>query len=349
MKTVVDISKISNLNCGLGQFAYYLQQELYKLNPELIFYAEKRSRNRVLGKFKAKKKWHRNKFLFRPNIDIWHGIHQDCDIFPAKKAIKKILTIQDLNFIYESSDESRKKKYLEAIQSKIDRSIAVTFISEFTKSEVLKYLNLTGKKTQVISNGVCVNEALQGDISPKVEQLIAKLDGNFFFGIGTIVPKKNYKLAISMALAMPDINIVIAGTTFHAYAKEVQEEIVKHRLEDRVYLIGEISEVDKVYLYKKARAFFHPSFLEGFGLPVIEAMHLGKPVICSNVTSLPEVTGGHAYLFNPNNPDEAVYAAQRCLNKLAQGKIDTSILRSHASQYSWEKAASQYYELYKSL
>lgn len=349
MKTLVDISKINDLNCGLGQFAYYLQQELFKLDPELIFYADEKSQDRVIGKYWMKKKWHRNKFLFRPNVDIWHGIHQDCDVYPAKKSVKKILTIQDLNFIYESTDESRKKNYLRAIQDKINRSTAVTFISKFTKSEVERYLNLDGKKTKVISNGVCVNENIQGVVSSRVEELVTRLGEDFFFAIGTVVPKKNYKLAISMALSKPDINIVVAGTTFHSYAKEMIKEIARHGLQERVHLIGEITEADKVFLYKKARAFFHPSFLEGFGLPVIEAMYLGKPVICSNVTSLPEVTGGHAYLFDPSSADEAVQAAEMCLSDLSQGRVDALKLRSHASQYSWKKAAQQYYELYKNL
>lgn len=349
MKTVVDISKISDLNCGLGQFAYYLQQELYKLDPKLIFYANESSCDRVIGQFKAKKKWHRNKYLYRPKIDIWHGIHQDCDVYPIKKSIKKILTIQDLNFIYENKDESSKKKYLKAIQNKIDRSDALTFISKYTKSEVEKYLNITDKRTHIISNGVCVKEKTSGEPSQKVLKLVAKLNGDFLFAIGTVVPKKNYKLAISMAVQNPDLRFIIAGTTFHPYAKEMQEEINKRGIQDSIHLVGEITEADKVYLYKKARAFFHPSFLEGFGLPVVEAMHLGKAVICSNVTSLPEVTGGLAYLFNPNQTDDALQAAELCLKDLRENKVNILGLRSHALQYSWEKAAKQYYELYQSI
>lgn len=349
MKTLIDISKISDLNCGLGQFAYYLQKELYKLDPNLIFYADESSCDQVCGKFKVKKKWHRNKYLFRPQIDIWHGIHQDCDVYPMKKSIKRILTIQDLNFINESDDESRKKKYLKSIQNKIDRSVALTFISEFTKLEVEKHLNTTGKRTQIISNGICVNEQAQGELSPKVSELVMRLGGDFIFGIGTVVPKKNYKLAISMAVQNPHLRFVIAGTTFHTYAKEMQEEIKKRGVQDRVNLIGEITEVDKVYLYKKSCAFFHPSFLEGFGLPVIEAMYLGLPVICSNSTSLPEVTGGLAYLFDPHCTDGALQAVELCLKDLKENKINFLDLRSHAAQYSWEKAAKQYYELYHSI
>ncbi len=349
MKTLVDISKINDLNCGLGQFAYYLQQELFKLDRDLIFYADEKSKDRVVGKYMAKKKWHRNKLFFRPSIDIWHGIHQDCDVYPTKKSMKRILTIQDLNFIYENQDESRKIKYLKAIQAKIDRSDAITYISEFTKSEVEKNLNVKGRKTLVVPNGICVKEEGLGSVTPRIEELVAKLQDGFLFGIGTVVPKKNYKLAIEMALQKPELKIVVAGTTFHSYAKDFEQEIIKHNIGDRVFLLGEITEADKLYLYKKAKAFFHPSFLEGFGLPVIEAMHLGKPVVCSNVTSLPEVTGGLAYMFDPNSSEEAVAAVSRCWQDFENEKIDESLLRSHASQYSWKKAAKQYYDLYQSI
>ncbi len=349
MKTIVDISKINDLNCGLGQFANYLQEELVQLDPEITFYAEDKVKDRIIGKhFLAKKKWHRNKYLFRPRADVWHGIHQDVDVFPAKNSLKKVLTFHDINFIYENSDERKKQKWLKRMQQKINSSHAITFISEFTRKEVERYFNLTDKKCEVIYNGICIKGPCEAP-SEKIVELVNKLDSNYFFSIGTVVPKKNYKILLEMAKTKEDFKIIVAGTTFHHYAKEMMNEIIELGFEDRIHLIGEISEADKYYLYQNSSAFFHPSRLEGFGLPVIEAMFLGKPVLCSNTTSLPEVTGGLAYMFNPESAMEANVAMSLFQEDKALGKIDSVRLKAHAEQFSWKRAARQYYELYSSL
>jgi len=351
MKTLVDISKINDLNCGLGQFAYYLQEELLKIDKNIIFYADESSKDRVKGLFWAKKKWHRNNLIFRPNLDLWHGIHQDVDVYPTKKSIKKVLTIQDLNFIYENQKDYKKKTYLKNIQRKIDQSDAITFISDFTRSEVEKHLDISGKRTQIISNGICIQENKNLGISQRVKELVESLKSNkgYLFGIGTVVPKKNYKLAIEMAKSNENLFFIIAGTTFHSYAQEMKDEIKMYDLENRIHLLGEINEAEKLYLYQESRAFFHPSHLEGFGLPVIEAMHLGKPVICSNTTSLPEVTGGLAFLFDPTNAESALESYRQFDRDNESEKVDGERLKRHASQFSWEAAAKQFYNLYTSI
>jgi glycosyltransferase involved in cell wall biosynthesis len=337
MEIVVDISKISDLNCGLGQFSYHLNKELYSLDTQISFY-QKSDSEKAVGKRLFKKKWHRSNLIYRPSCKVWHATHQDVDVYPVSSSVQKVLTIHDLNYLYEENSKEKRDKYLKSLQSKINQASALTFISEFTRSEVLKHLNIEGKKNSVIYNGYCLDNVN----AKKPDSLNFK---DYIFCLGTVVPKKNYQLVIDIAKERDDLIFVLAGTLFHDHAKDLIQQVSKEALQDRVLFLGEVSESEKRYLYENAKLFFHPSLLEGFGLPVIESMALGLPVVSSNACSLPEVLGGYGFLFEPSSKDAAICAIDKALNQLELG-IDRSKLKGHAEMFSWKESAKAYYELY---
>ncbi len=323
MKTTVDLCKMSDLNCGLGQVALHLYRQL-KFDPSIDFY------------FKEKK-WHR--LFYMPSCDVWHAIHQDVKVYPS--FTKKVLTIHDLNAIYEEQDPSKKEGYLKRLQKKINQASAITYISEFTKSEVHKNLIVENKIEAVIPNGVCFDENLE----PKRPKSLPESFEKFIFSIGTVVPKKNFKMILKLAKERPYLKFVIAGPLFHSYAKEILEEIKNEGLQGQVILIGPVSEEEKIYLYDHAEAFFHPSFLEGFGLPIIEAYARGTSVISSNACSLPEVCGDHGHMFDPNSVQSALLAIDEFLKEAPNPEA----LKAYARQFSWEKACIQYREVYQKV
>jgi glycosyltransferase involved in cell wall biosynthesis len=149
-------------------------------------------------------------------------------------------------------------------------------------------------------------------------------------------------------LAGNDYELVIAGLNNYEYGKEVEEAARLFGVADRVKLIGPASEAEKYWYYKNCEAFLFPSYAEGFGLPVIEAMFHGKPVFISDRTSLPEVGGDAAYYFRSFEPDamRQVFAAGMAdyADRMPVGKI-----KQQAAKFSWNKTAAEYIDVYKQL
>lgn len=341
---IVDISKIDNLNCGLGQFSYHLSKELAEINSEVRFYyspkvtgAEEQVEKRRLPSSKL----HRKLPFFAPRAELWHATHQDCDLYPVKGEGLGVLTIHDLNYLAEESDETKKNHYLQRLQKKIDKSHAVVFISEFTKSDVAKHLDLNGCEKVVIPNGI----SLQNEAGAERPKDMPFDKGDYFFGISTVVPKKNYHLLIKVAIRRPHDKFVIAGDLFHKYAKELQEEVQKNGLADRFFFPGKVSEKEKNYLYENAKAFVHPSLLEGFGLPLVEALSFGKAVLCSHLCSMPEVVGPDGFYFDPFDLESVLQTFER----FEKSAISPNDLKKRAEMFSWKNAAKSYSDLYLKL
>ena len=170
----------------------------------------------------------------------------------------------------------------------------------------------------------------------------------FLFTIGTIMEKKNFHVLPAL-LAGNDRKLVIAGITqSEAYKKRIIEEAVKHGVEQRLIFTGPISENDKQWYLKNCEAFVFPSLTEGFGLPVVEAMHFGVPIFLSRFTSLPEIGGDVCYYFSSFEKEAMQYAIQKGLDHYNTTDAKNSI-RKRAAMFSWKDAAAQYLEVYRSL
>ena len=275
-----------------------------------------------------------------PACDVYHATHQDSPYMPWSKKTKVVLTIHDLNALYQHPKKSYQEKYKKLLQKKINRASVVTFISEFTKSEVEKTLNLSGKRLEVIYNGISLGEK---SLSPAV---IPK--GKIIFSIGTVLPKKNYHVLIDFLMLLPpEYKIVLAGTTYHRYAQEMLEKIKTLGLEDRFFLIGTINEEQKRWYYENSCAFVFPSLFEGFGLPVAEAMSLGLPLFISDKTSLPEIGGEDAYYFLDFDPEKMKEVFMNGMQSFNEEKKQRLIER--AKMFDWKKASDKYIEIYQSL
>jgi len=328
-KILIDFQKIQDPYSGLGQFCLHLKFFFDKSSLNLHYW--------IPGKFQKLAK----KFSFLlPASDVFHALHQDSPFMPRHSKTKYVLTIHDLNALYENTDPIFQKKYREAIQKKITRASVVTFISQFTKSEVEENFNLNNKLTEVIYNGISL-----GSTNEKPEFIP---DGKFLFSIGTVLPKKNFHILVDFLKELPrEYKIIIAGTTFHSYAQALKEKIKEQNLQERFYLIGTINEKQKLWYYQNATAFIFPSLLEGFGLPVAEAMSLGLPLFLSDRTSLPEIAGEDAYYFKNFNAHEMVEVFLDGIKKFDESKKLRLIER--AKLFDWQKASERYLEIYKNL
>ena len=328
-KILIDFEKIKDPYSGLGQVCAHLKTFFDKSPLNIIYWIPN----------KLEKLARKISFIL-PRSEVFHAIHQDSPYFPWSKKTNYILTIHDLNALYETDNIVIQESFKRSLQNKINRANAVTFISQFTQTEVEKYFNLNGKKTKVIYNGISLTDQT-------VRPLIVP-NSKFLFSIGTILPKKNFHVLIEfLKLLPPEYTIVLAGTTFHSYAAEMKKTIQMAGLENRFFLIGTIAEEEKRWYYENASAFIFPSLLEGFGLPVAEAMSLGLPLFISDKTSLPEIGGSDAYYFTNFEP---VYMRDLFLlgmKEFTPEKKARLIERSRI--FDWKKAAEQYLELYQSF
>ena len=287
--------------------------------------------------------WHRYFLPKTNNIKVWHATHQDTNYFPFKKKIPIILTIHDLNYYHDNNKKITKKNtFLNNLQKKVNHSSHVTFISKYTLEDVKKYIDLKNKPTSIIYNGC--NMITQDKIKP----LQKKIDTPFLFTIGTITEKKNFHVLPAL-LVGNDYQLIIAGITQNEqYKLKIIETAKSLSVEDRILFTGAIDETEKYWYYQNCTAFVFTSLAEGFGLPVVEAMHFGKPIFLSTATSLPEIAGDAAYYFDSFNAAHMQEVFRNGLNNFTLNNKEV-IVKARANKFSWEKAAKQYVQIYQSL
>lgn len=347
MVVAFDCERMKYPYTGLFEYCFKLGLNLLKTKAEqdeVCFYMPLKDQH-YFGtdvKFINQKSIH--KFIFPRldrEIDIWHASHQTTWYMPpANRKIKRVLTIHDLNFLYEEKSSSKRLSQLKKHQKNIDLADHIVAISEFTKNDILKNLRVD-KPITVIYNGCDVEEF------PKYSNPVYRPSKPFILALGTVNAKKNFHV-LPCLLEKNDFELVIAGKADINYQEKIFQEAKKHGVEDRVKVIGTISNEDKYWYYKNCEAFLLPSKAEGFGIPVIEAMSFGKPVFISTCTSLPEIGGHLAYYFNDFNEKNMQDVFESGLNNYKTTNPSEQII-NHAKGFSWEKSALAYWEVYTSL
>jgi glycosyltransferase involved in cell wall biosynthesis len=330
-----------------GLFEYCVQlgkalQTSIAEDDKIIYYVPKQHVNYFEKHEHVQQKGNHKFFMPRVSqVNIWHTTYQSSMYMKHDKAIKNVLTIHDLNFLYEKTSLKKINKYLRKTQKNVDNAEHIIAISEFAKTDILNHLKINDKLISVIYNGCNVAE-FPGYNSPVYRPTVP-----FLFSIGTVLPKKNFHV-LPCLLKNNDYELIIAGKGNDGYIQKTIEEAKKHNVENRIKLIGTVKNEDKYWYLKNCTAFLFPSIAEGFGIPPIEAMHFGKPVFLSTKTSLPEIGGQYAYYFNDFDPENMRKVFETGMNHYAQTKPESLIIQ-HANQFDWEKSANAYWQVYKSI
>lgn len=199
-------------------------------------------------------------------------------------------------------------------------------------------MHLGDRKVEVIYNGI-------ERIDLKPEEALSQVQQPYLFSIGEIKEKKNFHVLLDMMSRLPDLQLYIAGKNDTPYADRIRSEIASRGLTN-VHLLGLVSEAQKTWLYRHCRTFVFPSLFEGFGLPVVEAMLFGKPVVCSNETSLTEIGGDHVTFFPKGYPaDESaqLIAASALTPEQAERN------QEYARSFTWERHMNSYLAIYREL
>ncbi len=341
-----DCERMKYPHTGLYHFCLNLGRSLLETERnrnQLCFYVPPSAMS-IFGKDKCYIKQHSlHKFIMprAANVALWHCTYQDSRYIPHKKNMKILLTVHDLNFVYSKKSSDKTKKYLKALKARVERSDKIVAISQFTLRDLKKYVDLKDRPCEVIYNGCNIQEL------PFLQPPLILPQAQFLFTIGTITEKKNFHV-LPCLLANNDMQLFIAGITQNDnYRAKIIEEAKKWGVEERVVFAGPISENDKQWYYKNCEAFLFPSISEGFGLPVIEAMYFGKPVVLSTATSLPEIGGKESNYFNSFDPDEMKQALATAFKGYSPEKAER--IKKWAAQFSWSSSARQYSDVYAKL
>jgi glycosyltransferase involved in cell wall biosynthesis len=344
-KVFIDFHYLNNLNKGFGQFSLSLSKALDKQKNEIeyIYYIPfKLSIILMFIKSRLKLRFystlHRHLGVSTQNC-IFHSTNQLSKILPRNKNTPFILTIHDINFIYEDIVNIKLKTI---VQERINRSSAIVYVSNFTKKEVNENFKVPENTIQkVIYNGNSYKN-IEFPIVKKVNE------DKFIFTISELRPYKNIDKLIEMMVYIPsDFKLVIAGKASESYHKHLNLIIEKNNLHDRVILKGKISEIDKYNYYKNCYSFAFPSSREGFGLPVVEALNFEKPIFLLSSTSLPEIGGDACFYWNNL---QANYMSEVFLNRIIYFEQNKEIMcekiKKQLSKFDWDQTAIEYEKLY---
>lgn len=342
---------------GIGTYLKNIMPYLFQdFNIILLGNREKLSRysasnNCTIIAFNAKIYSLKEQLLFPfivPKTDILWVPHFNTPILPVN-AKERITTIHDVNHLSTISGVSAfKKKYSKTLYlNAIKRSRKIITVSNFSKNEIVKYTKANSTKIKVIYCGV--SESFKTYIPLKIS-----LPEKYILFVGNVKPHKNLKVLLE---AYSNLNkelketykLVVLGkkTGFITPDKSVFKYIEKENLASAVFFSGYIKDEFVSSIYKHAQLLVFPSLYEGFGLPVIEAMTVGTPVLCSNLASLPEIGGDAANYFNPKNAKELTTKLELLLTSstLQQAYREKGI--EHVKKFSWKKSAEKHINLIK--
>ena len=261
---------------------------------------------------------------------------------------RSIVVVCDLAYMHvpDRSFNAMVYHYLLRLINKwsLKRASAIVAISEFTKSEIVKFFSIPEQKIRVIPLGF-------NKISGNSIRAVNKAQKPYFLFTGVIKERKN---VFNLVRAFNEfkrtdakgINLVIAGQGGGAYHEKILEFVRDENLANSVIFLDHMNDQELAYLYGNAEALIFPSILEGFGMPILEAMDSGLGVISSNQGSMKEVAGDAALLIDPENIYEIASAMKEVLNTDVKRKLIEKGWK-RARQFSWEQSAEKYLVLFR--
>lgn len=276
---------------------------------------------------------------------------------PLGTSVPLVVSIHDVSYLehpeYFSTFRATQLKI--TVKRTAARAAKILTPSEFSKTAIMRHYGIEDDRIVVVPNAVSA-QFVPMDRAQAQAQIQRKLgiSAPFVLNIGDLQPRKNhmgllhaFEQVIAAHPKLPQ-HLVFAGKETW-YSPRLHAAVAASTIADRVHFTGFVDDADLVALYGACDLFVYPSFYEGFGLPILEAMACGRAVACSNTTAMPEVAGSAALLFDPNNTEEMAHViCDALVNTDVRTRLEQQG-RQHASTFSWEKAAAAtlnvYYEV----
>ena len=341
---------------GSNQFAFQILNSIYKLdkkNSYLIYLKSKPLKDlpkeRSNWQYKVIKpgifwtQWRLPISLYldksQPKVFLTLGHYA-----PRFSPIPTVISIMDLAFLrYQKSFRKKDLKKLENwTKYSIKKASHILTISNSSKKDIKSFYQVSDKKITVIYPDIIKRPS---NLNPKKPAFNFK----YLLYLGTLQPRKNLDNLIkafhSLSATHPKLKLVLAGKKGWLY-QSLFNLVDKLNIKDKVIFTGFVESKDISQLIKSATLFILPSFFEGFGIPVLEAMSLGTPVLVSKNSSLPEIVGDHGYYIEP--PFSAKEIEKGIITALSDSKNQaqkTIKAKQRSKQFSWDKSATKILEV----
>ncbi len=369
MRIGFDAKRAFMNSSGLGNYARTLMKSLLDYFPDHEYFAFTPGLNAELGRelLSSEKikivlppqimqgflsSWWRSSFISEDirsrNLDVYHGLSNE---LPKRIpfSTKKIVTIHDLIFLrhpewYPIIDRNI---YYKKFRHACKHADIVVAVSEQTKQDVIYYFNIPEEKIKVIYQS-CGDKFSQHSTDRAGKQFREKrnLPEKYILYVGTIEERKNLLTVVKSLTKVTDISLVVIGRK-KKYFEEVISFVNANHLQNRISYPENVGEDDLKLYYRYASVFVYPSRYEGFGIPVIEALSSGTPVITSSSSALPEAGGSGTLYINPDDADDL---AQKINMVLGDAVLREKMVREgyeHVKKFQPKEMATQMMTLYK--
>jgi len=384
LKVTVDVTPINANPSGVGLYVFNLIEALSRLESseslELGLAYQPGLKNFLKGNFNFPENLKRYNKLYKiplpvrvtnlfidylatfiPNYieliledtHIFHGTNYT--VYPYKKT-KNVISIYDLSFIkYPEYVNSVVQEYTKRLTKCLRWTDAVITITENSKQDIINYLNFPAEKIFITPLASRYNSEFLNklNLDQEIQNYNFDFSKPYFLFVSTIEPRKNIKLLIQAFNWLKqnhkiDHQLVLIGKKGWKYTP-IFEAIQRSPWQNEIHHLNYLSDELVALFYSKAEVFVYPSHYEGFGLPVLEAMTLGAPVVASNTSSIPEVAGDAAILVDPNN---FIELAQALLKVISDRQFRQNLIsngKTRAKFFSWEDTAKKTLEVYRSI
>lgn len=283
--------------------------------------------------------------------------------FPVVNRTKVLVTIHDVIADHHPETVFSNKKLKLFWQAKerlaVRQADLILTVSDYSKQQIVEYFKLPETRVRAITEGP---SRIFGSLpkneggEPVLRRYGLTADSRWLLYVGGISPHKNLQRlveAFKQLIVNPtfaDVKLVLVGDyqndTFHSDYPALKAQMERLYLNDKVIFTGYVKDEDLVYLYNATSTFVLPSLEEGFGLPAIEAMACGAPVVVSNRGSLPEIVGNAGRYFNPYDSVDICKAIQDVLEDTALRTTMSEAGKSRSTQFTWEAAAAKTLSLF---
>lgn len=355
-KIVINSSILNENPTGLGVYTKNVIEKIYKLNDKIEILSPvdiKEIKVKKINRYVSpnyKKLGGACRFLWTQLVipfkvkkdDILYHPFQYISFFARSK---QIITIHDFIPLYYPEIAKHQYKYYKYIMPiLLKKAYKIVCISENTKKDLLKFYNVDEDKVKVIYNGYDNKLFNTKNVSKDVLKKY-NINYKYMIMIGASYPHKNLEIAIeALKNIKEDFKLVIVGKD-SSYILKLKALARKLNVEEKVNFVGYVADEDLPSLYYYSKAFIYTTLYEGFGLPILEAMACGTVVLCSDNSSLPEVYGDAALVFENNNSKSLEEKMNLILKneEIRQALIKKSF--ENVKRFSWEKTSLDIYNL----
>lgn len=371
MKIAFDAKRITHNKTGLGNYGRYIVNILsqyYPRNTYLLY--SPNNGNKELKKQVASNQnieyrysqgwlpkaiWRSFQIvsdLRKEEISLYHGLSNELPFGLKRNGIKSVVTIHDLIFIrypqfYKWIDRKIYSYKFKIACREADRIVA---ISEMTKKDIIDYFHIPAYKIDVVYQGCDLSFTIQKtkEEKKKIKEKY-KLPERYILSVGTIESRKNLLLVVKSLKYLPEDIVIVAIGRKTPYTVTIEKYIEEHGLSTRVRFLHTIPFDELPAFYQMATIFAYPSFFEGFGIPIIESLYSGTPVVAATGSCLEEAGGPKSIYIDPTKEEEMGKAINKILNNRAIASSMIVAGKEYAKRFSEQKISNDIMAVYNKI